>query len=165
MTSNRAEAAVVVGLLMAALAVSTPRPIHAQRQDAPRAVAPDVGTVRGTLLYRSSPDSRLQPDAGSDAWVFAGRVEFPRECTLFPGTFDLTIGECAPHNRSIPFLKHATSDGGGHFEVRSLPVGDYTLVLRSAHVGGKDQRDVGHMLSISFFSIKGGETIDASKTF
>ena len=51
------------------------------------------------------------------------------------------------------------------FEVRDLSVGDYTLVLRSAHVGGIDKRDVGNKFAISWFSIKGGDTVDASTKF
>jgi hypothetical protein len=155
----------LVGLLIASLVVVAPQPTEAHRQDAPRAAKPDVGTVRGTLVYRFGRDSGSRPDAGGDAWVFAGKIEFPLECAIFPGTFELTIGECATRNRSIPFLKHTKADGSGKFEVSNLPIGDYTLVLRSAHVRGNDQRDLGNKLAVSWFSIKGGETVDASTRF
>jgi hypothetical protein len=165
MTSNPGKAAVVVGLLMASLVVMASRPVHAHRQNAPRTARPDVGAVRGTIVFGAGRDSRSQPDANSDVWVFAGKIDFPIDCTVFPGPFELTIGECATRNRSIAFLKHARTDGSGRFEVSNLPVGDYTLVLRSAHVGGRDKRDLANKLAISWFSIKGGQTVDASTKF
>lgn len=42
----------LVGLLIASLVVVAPQPTEAHRQDAPRDAKPDVGTVRGTLVYR-----------------------------------------------------------------------------------------------------------------
>ena len=149
----------LVGLLAASLVVVAQQNAGAARQAPARSNRPDVGTVRGTLVYGGG------PDAGSDVWVFAGKIELPIDCTIFPSTFELTIGDCATRNRSIAFLKHTTANGSGSFEVRDLPVGDYTLVLRSAHVGGTGKRDVGNKFAISWFSIKGGDTVDASTKF
>jgi hypothetical protein len=151
----------LVGLLVASVVVIAQQQAHAQSQDAPRDSKPDVGTIRGTLVFGSA--ARL--DAGSDVWIFAGQIELPLDCAVFPSTFELTIGDCATRNRSMAFLKHAQADGRGHFAVNDLPIGDYTLVLRSAHVGGTDKRDVGNKFVVSWFSIKGGETIDASTKF
>jgi hypothetical protein len=151
----------LVGLLAASLVVVAPLRARAHPQNAPRGVRPDVGTVRGTLVVGSGG----RPDAGSDVWIFAGKIELPTDCAIFPSTFELTIGDCATRNRSVAFLKHAQADGRGTFEVRDLPIGDYTLVLRSAHVGGTDKRDVGNKFVVSWFLVKGGETIDASTKF
>jgi hypothetical protein len=151
----------LAGLLVASLAVTAQQQAHAQRQDAPRGGKTDVGTVRGTLVFGAG----ARPDAGGDIWVFAGKIDFPLDCAVFPSTFELTIGDCATNNRSVAFLKHAQADGRGTFQVRDLPVGDYTLVLRSAHVGGTEKRDVGNKFVISWFAIKGGDTVDASTKF
>jgi len=151
----------LVGPLMASLVVVAQQQTHAYRQEAARAVKPDVGTVQGTLVFGSG----TRPDAGSDVWIFAGKIELPLDCTIFPSTFELTIGDCATRNRSVAFLKHARADGRGYFEVRDLPVGDYTLVLRSAHVSGREKRDLGNKFAISWFALKGGETVDVSKKF
>lgn len=124
-------------------------------------VRPDVGTVQGILVFGSGG----RPDAGSDVWIFAGKIELPADCTIFASTFELTIGDCATPSRSVAFLKRTRANGSGRFTVRDLPIGDYTLVLRSAHVGGTEKRDVGNKFAISWFSIKGGETVDASTKF
>jgi hypothetical protein len=150
-----------MGLFVASLLVVAQQQTYAQRPDAPRGSKQDAGTVRGTLVFGSGG----QPDAGSDIWIFAGKTQFPPDCAIFPSTFELTIGECATRNRSVAFLKHTRADGHGSFEVRDLPVGEYTLVFRSAHVGGTDRRNVGNKFSVSSFSIKGGETVDASSKF
>jgi hypothetical protein len=162
MRANRRKAGLcLVGLLVASFLVVTPQQTRAQRPETARGENPDVGTVRGTLVFGSA----ARPDAGSDIWVFAGKTQFPPDCAIFPSTFELTIGDCATSNRSLAFLKHAQADGHGSFEISDLPVGVYTLVLRSAHVGGTDKRDAGNKFVISWFSIKGGETIDASTKF
>lgn len=162
MTANPWKAGLcLVGLLVGSFLVAAQQQAHAQRLEAARGSRPDVGTIQGTLVFGSA----ARPDAGSDAWVFAGKTQFPEDCTVFPSTFELTIGDCATSNRSLAFLKHAQADGRGHFEIRDLPVGDYTLVLRSAHVGGTDKRDVGNKFLVSWFSIKGGDTVDASTKF
>jgi hypothetical protein len=174
MRANRRKAGLcLVGLLVASFLVVTPQQTRAQRPETARGEDPDVGTVRGTLVFGSA----ARPDAGSDIWVFAGKTQFPPDCAIFPSTFELTIGDCATStfeltigdcatsNRSLAFLKHAQADGHGSFEISDLPVGVYTLVLRSAHVGGTDKRDAGNKFVISWFSIKGGETIDASTKF
>jgi hypothetical protein len=146
---------------VASFLVVTPQQTRAQRPETARGEDPDVGTVRGTLVFGSA----ARPDAGSDIWVFAGKTQFPPDCAIFPSTFELTIGDCATSNRSLAFLKHAQADGHGSFEISDLPVGVYTLVLRSAHVGGTDKRDAGNKFVVSWFSVKGGETIDASTKF
>jgi hypothetical protein len=162
MTTNPRNAGMwLVGLLVASLAVIAQQQTHGKRLDAPRGGRPDVGMVRGTIVFGSG----ARPDTGSDVWVFAGKIELPLDCTVFPSTFELTIGDCATRNRSVPFLTHAQTDGHGSFEIRDLPIGDYTLVLRSAHVGGTDKRDVGNKFVVSWFSIKGGDTVDVSTKF
>ena len=44
----------------------------------------------------------------------------------------------------------------GGFEIGSLPPGEYTLAIRSAHVGGTDKRDTGNRFAFSWFSISSG---------
>lgn len=151
----------LVGLLVASLAVVAQSHIHAQSQDVPPGTRPDVGTVRGTLVFGAA----ARPDAGSDAWIFAGRIQFPPDCAIFSSTFELTIGDCATGNRSVAFLKHTRADGRGAFAVSDLPIGDYTLVLRSAHAGGTEKRDLANKIVISWFSLKGGDVVDASMRF
>ena len=166
-TSSRKFALCLAALLVASFAVVAQPAIQedASGQNAPKAIRPDVGTVRGTIVYGAGRSSSVRPDGGSDVWVFAGKITLPADCTVFSSTFELTIGECATRNLSVPFLKHAEATSGGGFEVTDLPPGEYTLVIRSAHVGGTDQRDVGRKFAISWFAIKGGDTVDASTKF
>ncbi len=157
----------LAGLLAASLVVVAQQATGAaaRGQDASKGNRPDVGTVRGTLVYGLSGGAGIRPDTGSDVWVFAGKIQFPSDCTIFSSSSALTIGECATRNQSVPFLKYVQADGSGGFEIGSLPPGDYTLAIRSAHVGGTDKRDAGHKFAMSWFSIKGGDTVDASMKF
>ncbi len=137
----------------------------AQGQVPVQAVRSDVGTVRGTLIYNAPGEAKASPDGGSDVWVFAGKIQLPPECTVFASTHEITIGECAARTLSIPFMKHTQADAGGRFEIRDLSIGDYTLVARSAHAVGKDQRDAGRKFATSWFTIKGGDTVEISPKF
>lgn len=168
MKANPRKAGVcLVGLLAASLVVVAQQGTLAKAhgQNAPREARPDVGAVRGIIVYSSGSGSDARPDAGSDVWVFAGKLQFPSDCTIFTSSSALTIGECAPRNRSVPFLKHAQANGSGSFEIGSLPPGEYTLAIRSAHVGGTDKRDTGNRFAFSWFSIKGGDTVEANTKF
>ncbi len=161
----------VDGLLAAALTVwfalvaSQIAPANAQDRGAATARRPDVGTVQGRVVYGDGHDAASLPDAGSDVWVFAGKREFPLDCAIFPSPRELTMGQCGTRNLSVPFLKHTTADGSGRFAVPDLPPGEYTLVIRSNHRRGIEKRDEGNKTLVSWFSIKGGDTVDATTKF
>ena len=164
MTIRRRRAVVARAALLAAT-LAFAAPLGAQppvnRQDATRAARPDVGVVRGTVVY----GSKSRPDSDSEVWVVIGTIALPTDCTVFSSERELTIGECSSRNVSIPFAKHATADAGGRFEIGGLPTGDYTFVIRSAHAIGTDKRDAGRKIQVTWFSIKGGDTKEINAKF
>jgi hypothetical protein len=62
-------------------------------------------------------------------------------------------------------VQRTVADGNGNFEIDNIPIGEYTLILHSAHVKKIEVRDnMGRTVTFSL-KISNGETLDRSYDF
>jgi hypothetical protein len=136
----------------------------------------ETGRIKGTLTYFFDFHSGNKPDAGSKVWLVKGRAEIPPNETFVGTSMALGTGG---NPEQYTAIKYSIADENGNFEMRDIPVGQYTLIMQSAHTKGTLNekwslfgkgnshrlRDSSGRVESLNLEIKAGETFNASKDF
>jgi len=139
------------------------------------AVPASSGRIKGTLTYYFNDNYGNKPDTGSLVLLLANTVQIPAQDmfiddasqTKFGGSND-EIAIIAAQTGVVTKYKtvqRTVADGNGNFEIDNIPNGEYTLILRSAHVKTIAIRDgLGRVVSLPL-EISNGQALDRSYDF
>ena len=120
----------------------------------------ETGRIRGTLTYFFNFNYGNKPDTGSQVWLIEGHVDIPDNMMVIGIGDFLVVGSAKPK-----IAKYTVADGIGNFELSDVPIGQYTLILKSNHAKGLTTRDIQGNVRVRHVQIKAGEALDASTDF
>lgn len=132
-----------------------------------------VGRVRGVVTYYFNENYGSKPDTGAEVYLVAGEVSIPMTSVLTVSDRLSTITVSTPKKGDKTEMKTASAKlvartavgGDGTFLLDDVPVGSYTLVIRSKHSTDNTARDVSGMIEHRLVDIKAGKTTDATHDF
>lgn len=129
------------------------------------------GSIRGSASYYFNRNIGNRPDSGTKVYLINQRIaEIPKsglfsDLMLELGRDYLMIGNAPDKTEEVKFLKKTIADGNGNFEIKSIPIGDYTLILQSSHAKGQGTRDVLGKVRMKAVSVTAENELDASIDF
>lgn len=131
------------------------------------------GSIRGTLTYYFNRNFGDKPDTGSKVYVLKGTVrECPTNLWFYGSPSEVkwvqpNYGSQGPSNvlYRMRVSAYSIADGNGNFFIERLPVGDYTVVLESAHTNGPTHRDISNSFVWKWGQVTDDSTVDVSHDF
>ena len=121
-----------------------------------------TGSIKGTLTYYFNRNYGNKPDTASEAWLIDGRLDTPADQFVFGTRRLFRVGNADFSERIV---KYSAADGNGNFDLSGIPIGEYTLVLKSNHSKAISERDISGKVRVRIVQVKPGEILDASLDF
>lgn len=115
-----------VGLFVL-MALMTPVVVAGQQETKTTA----TGRIRGTVTFFFNQYQGHKPDIGAEVVVTPGPVYISESSTVVMVPTLLAVD-----GKQYDVTAHTIVDGSGNFELPDVPVGEYTLVIKSSNVRG-----------------------------
>lgn len=124
------------------------------------------GTIAGTITYYFNNNFGEKPDVGSKVFLLRYEEGFYLSEDDYPVlTSTIAYISRAGEKVDYPVVASTSVDGNGRYELKGIPSGKYSLIIKSAHSKGSSKKDIGGKVLFRKIDIGSDSYVDISNDF